>query len=228
MQDSSQTLAIFDLDNTLLGGDSDHAWGEFLIASDLVDEQHHRQTNDGFYQDYCDGTLDINAYLRFALTPIAGKTPTELEPLHNAFMSDVIAPMWLPKAEALLQQHRDAGDYLLIITATNDFITRPIAKKLGVDDILASDAEIVEGRYTGEPTGIPCFKEGKVKRLHQWLQEPQQQASGFKLADAWFYSDSHNDIPLLEAVGNAVAVDADEKLLAHANASGWRSISLRD
>lgn len=218
-----QTLAIFDLDNTLLGGDSDHAWGEFLISKGLVDAQAHRASNDGFYQDYNDGTLDITAYLSFALEPIAGQSPAQLVELHNEFMREVIDTMWLNKAESLLNKHRSAGDYTLIITATNDFITRPIAKKLAVDDILASNAEIKDGIYTGKPTGIPCFKEGKVTRLNLWLED-----YSFELADAWFYSDSYNDLPLLNAVGHPVVVDGDDRLLAHAESVGWQSISLRD
>lgn len=218
-----QRLAIFDLDNTLLGGDSDHAWGEFLITKGLVDANTHRAINDRFYQDYCDGTLDINAYLSFALQPIAGQSPAQLVELHKEFMHEVIESIWLSKAEALLNKHRAAGDYTLIITATNDFITRPIAKKLAVDDILASNAEIKDGLYTGKPTGIPCFKEGKVTRLNLWLEN-----YAFDLADAWFYSDSHNDIPLLNAVGNPVVVDGDTALLAHASSANWQCISLRD
>ena len=224
---SPQTLAIFDLDNTLLGGDSDHAWGEFLINKNLVDAKQHRETNDGFYQAYCDGTLDINAYLVFVLATLSGKSADELNDLHNDFMAEMIAPMWLHKAEAVLQQHRDNGDSLLIITATNDFITRPIANKLGVDDILASNAEIKNGVYTGKPTGVPCFKEGKVTRLQQWLEQQRINGLAFDLSNAWFYSDSHNDIPLLEAVGKPVAVDADATLTAHANAAGWQSMSFR-
>lgn len=220
---TTPTLAIFDLDNTLLAGDSDHAWGEFLIAQKLVDAAAFKIQNDQFYADYCAGTLDIDAYLSFALAPLAGKTCTELEPLHNQFMDSMIAPLRLKKADALLKKHKDSGDYLLIITATNSFITTPIAKSLGVDDIIASDAEVIDGKYSGKPTGIPCFQEGKVKRLKAWLANKP-----FSMNNAYFYSDSHNDIPLLEAVGHPVAVDADEKLLEYAAARHWPSISLRN
>lgn len=216
------TLAIFDLDNTLLAGDSDHAWGEFLIAQKLVDANTHQQQNDAFYNDYVSGALDITAYLQFALQFVAGKSTQQLEPLHNAFIEQMIAPMMLPKANALLKQHRDAGDYLLIITATNNFVTEPIAKLLQVDDILASNAEIVDGKYTGQPAGTPCFHQGKVERLTTWLAN-----KSFDLADTYFYSDSHNDIPLLTAVGKPIAVDPDEKLRAHAAEQCWPVISLR-
>lgn len=220
---TQKMLAIFDLDNTLLGGDSDHAWGEFLIATGAVDGKKHQATNDGFYQDYCDGSLDIHAYLRFVLATIKGKTPAELIPLHEQFMAEAIAPMRLAKADSLLKQHREAGDYLLIITATSDFITRPIAETLGVDDILASTAEINHGVYTGQPQGTPCFQEGKITRLQEWLVDHT-----FDLANASFYSDSHNDLPLLKEVGRPVAVDADEKLTHYATKHGWELMSLRD
>lgn len=217
-----QKLALFDLDNTLLAGDSDHAWGEFLVARELVDSDSHRRRNDAFYEDYLKGQLDIDAYLRFALEPLAGKTPAELKPLHDDFMNSVIAPMMQDSARALIDSHRQRGDRLVIITATNAFITAPIAAALGINDLLASEAELIDGRYTGAPTGIPCYHEGKVKRLNEWMKDRP-----YELEQAWFYSDSHNDIPLLEKVGNPVAVDADEKLLTHASERGWRTMSLR-
>ena len=220
--DASPVLAIFDLDNTLLGGDSDHAWGEFLISEGLVDAEDHKRENDRFYSDYCAGQLDIDAYLRFALKAIAGRSREEVSKLHEVFMRDTIAPMRLPKAEQLLAQHRNQGHYLLVITATADVISAPIATALGVDDVLASNAELVDGKYTGAPTGQPCFQHGKVLRLEQWLDNHH-----YPLEDAFFYSDSHNDLPLLEAVGQPVAVDADDKLVEHARQRGWPCISLR-
>ena len=223
MPHGQQKLAIFDLDNTLLKGDSDHAWGEFLIQKGLVDAVEYKKANDGFFQDYNNGTLDINAYLSFALKPIAGQSADALTALHGEFMATCVAPMRLVQADALLAKHREAGDYLLIITATNDFVTRPIAQLLGVDDILASNAEHIDGVYTGKPAGTPCFKEGKVTRLNEWLAD-----NPFDLSEACFYSDSRNDIPLLEVVGHAVAVDADSALLAHAAKAGWPAISLRE
>ena len=221
MQQTS-SLAIFDLDNTLLGGDSDHAWGEFLIERGLVDASEHRRQNDAFYGAYEDGTLDIQAYLEFALRPLAGQTPAQLEPLHREFMQQMIEPMRLPLADALLDMHRARGDQLLIITATNEFITRPIARWLGVEELLACGAELVEGRYTGMPCGTPCFQQGKVQRLQAWLGD-----KSLTLKDATFYSDSHNDLPLLEAVAVPVAVDADATLQAYAVRKGWRTMSLR-
>lgn len=216
-------LAIFDLDNTLLGGDSDHAWGEFLVEQGLVDPDHHRRQNDEFYRQYCEGGLDIDAYLRFALAPLAGKTVQELIPLHAAFMASHIQPMMLSKATALIEQHRQAGDTLMIITATNDFVTGPIARELGIAVLLASQAEVVDGRYTGKPTGLPCFQHGKVTRLEQWMA-----ANNATLDGSYFYSDSHNDLPLLSEVDHPVAVDPDERLAAVASEKGWPIISLRD
>lgn len=216
-------LAIFDLDNTLLAGDSDYSWGEFLVQKNLVDAQTYAEANDRFYQQYKAATLDIHEYLRFSLAPLTRYSLDELAVLHAEFMRDFIEPMMLPKAKALLQEHRAQGDYLLIITATNSFVTHPIAKHLGVDDILASDAEIVDGRYTGNGTGTPCFQGGKVVRLNEWLKE-----KNYDLTDAYFYSDSINDLPLLEKVPNPVAVDPDDRLRAAAQERGWKIMSLRD
>jgi HAD superfamily hydrolase (TIGR01490 family) len=216
-------LAIFDLDNTLLGGDSDHAWGEFLCEQGLVDAAGFARQNDQFYRDYQSGDLDIDAYLRFALAPLAGQPAERLARWHRAFMADKITPMMLPAARALVERHRDAGDELLIITATNSFITRPIAAALGIDELIACEGEIVDGLYTGEPAGVPAFHEGKVVRLRQWLA-----GRSTSLAGACFYSDSHNDLPLLQLVDRPVAVDPDDILRRHAQARGWPIISLRD
>ncbi|MEH6470679.1 MAG: HAD family hydrolase [Halopseudomonas sp.] len=215
-------LAIFDLDNTLLGGDSDHAWGEFLVEQGLVEPDRYQQANDGFYQDYLRGELDIYAYQAFALEPLTHFEPEQLSQLHQQFMQLKIVPMMLDKATELLQQHRQAGDFILIITATNRFVTGPIAEHLGVDDILATEPELIDGRYTGQLIGTPCYQEGKVVRLNQWLEERDHDLSG-----SYFYSDSRNDIPLLELVDHPIAVDADEALTQHAKAKGWSLISLR-
>lgn len=215
-------LAIFDLDNTLLAGDSDHAWGEFLVARQLVDSEEHQRRNDEFYVQYQQGGLDIDAYLRFALAPIAGQSPAELAPLHRDFMENYIAAMQLPKATALIDKHRQQGHTLMIITATNRFVTGPIAKALGIDILLASEAEIIDGAYTGQSEDIPCFQEGKVVRLNRWLRE-----NGKDLADSYFYSDSHNDLPLLKQVDHPVAVDPDQTLRDYAAQQGWPIISLR-
>lgn len=215
-------LAIFDLDNTLLAGDSDYTWGQFLVNKKLVDAKAYTAVNDRFYQEYKAGTLNIEEYLSFSLAPLTRYTMAELAELHREFMQDYIEPMILPKALALLKQHREAGDYLLIITATNSFVTKPIAARLGVDDILASDAEIVDNRYTGRGTGTACFQDGKVIRLHDWLATHR-----YSLDSAYFYSDSINDLPLLEQVPNPVAVDPDERLTKIACERGWTIMSLR-
>ncbi|MFT5720438.1 MAG: HAD superfamily hydrolase (TIGR01490 family) [Motiliproteus sp.] len=215
-------LAIFDLDNTLLAGDSDHAWGEFLVEQGLVDPQFYKQANDDFYQDYLRGTLDVFAYQAFALKPLTRFEPERLTQLHQQFMQLKILPIMLDKAASLLARHRQAGDFLLIITATNRFVTGPIAALLGVDDMLATEPEMIRGRYTGKLIGTPCFQEGKVVRLNEWLKEGDQTLDG-----SYFYSDSCNDIPLLERVDHPVAVDADASLTEHANAKGWSLISLR-
>lgn len=215
-------LAIFDLDNTLIAGDSDHSWGVFLVEKQLVDAEIYRQANDGFYADYKNGTLDIRAYLQFSLAPLTQHSMEVLQKLHAEFMRHHIEPLMLTKAEALLQYHKARGDHLLIITATNGFVTRPIAKRLGVDDILATDPEILDGNYTGNFVGEPCFQAGKITHLHEWLKHNHHSLEG-----AYFYSDSINDLPLLEQVDHPVVVDADERLAAIAQERGWKAISLR-
>lgn len=217
------TLAIFDLDNTLIGGDSDNLWGQFVCERGLVDAEDFAARNEQFYQDYKNGSLDIDAYLRFALSSLAGHPRELIDAWHREFMRTKIEPLLLPQAGQLLADHRQRGHQLLIITATNEFITRPIAELLGVSELIACEGEIVDGRYTGEPRGIPSFHAGKVTRLRQWLAKHDAD-----LAGAFFYSDSHNDLPLLELVDNPVAVDPDDKLRARALAQGWPVISLRD
>jgi len=215
-------LAIFDLDNTLLAGDSDHLWGEFLVEQGAVDGQHYKRENDRFYQEYRDGTLDIYEFLRFSLRPLADNSLSQLHVWHAQYMREKIEPIMLPAAAALLEQHRRDGACLLIITATNHFVTAPIAQRLGVDDLLATEPELKDGAYTGEVINPPCFREGKVERLTQWLR-----AQGKDLAESWFYSDSHNDLPLLELVTHPVAVDPDDTLRQHAEMRGWPVMSLR-
>lgn len=216
------TLAIFDLDNTLIAGDSDHLWGCYLCDRGLVDGAAFAERNEQFYRDYQAGNLDVHAYLRFALAPLAGRDPGELARWHREFMAEVIEPLMLPAAAELIADHRRRGDTPLIITATNAFITGPIATALGIEHLLACEAEVVDGRYTGEPVGVPSFGAGKVTRLEAWRAE-----RGVSLEGAWFYSDSHNDLPLLRRVDNPVAVDPDDTLRRHAEASGWPVISLR-
>ncbi len=216
-------LAIFDLDNTLIAGDSDHSWGEFLVAEQRVDAQQFKKSNDQFYADYVAGSLDIFAYLEFSLRPLTEISMTELRELHTKFMQQVIAPMQLPKAKALLQKHRDAGDRLLIITATNRFVIEPICHSLGVTEFLSADPEIVDGRYTGKVVGTPTYQQGKVTRLKEWMKEQSETLEG-----SWFYSDSANDLPLLLEVDNPVAVDPCDRLRENAEDKQWPIISLRD
>ena len=215
-------LAIFDLDNTLIGGDSDHAWGEFLCEKGIVDKQEYSRANDYFYEQYKSGTLDIIEYLDFALRPLTQYSQAQLDELHQQFMAEKIAPIMLPKAKELLANHKANGDYLLIITATNSFITAPIAEALGVDAILATDPEMIDGKYTGKVAGTPCFQDGKVTRLNTWLED-----NDFSLTGSYFYSDSHNDLPLLKKVDNPVAVNPDETLEAYAADQLWPVLDLR-
>lgn len=217
------SLAIFDLDNTLLSIDSDHAWGEFLLEQGAVDPVAYREANERFMADYNAGTLDMAAFLAMALKPLAENTPEQLAAWHQQFMASKIEPHILPKAEELLARHRTKGDTLLIITATNRFITAPIAERLGVDDLIAVDPEMIDGHYTGRVSGVPSYREGKVTRLKQWLEDQDLTMDG-----AWFYSDSHNDLPLLEQVEHPVAVDPDDTLREVAETRHWRIMSLRD
>ena len=220
---SAVSLAIFDLDNTLLSIDSDHAWGEFLLEQGAVDPVAYREANERFMADYNAGTLDMAAFLEMALKPLAENTPEQLAAWHQQFMASKIEPHILPKAEELLARHRTKGDTMLIITATNRFITGPIAERLGVDDLIAVDPEMVDGRYTGRVDGVPSYREGKVIRLQAWLE-----AQDITMDGAWFYSDSHNDLPLLEKVDHPVAVDPDDTLRKVAEERHWRIMSLRD
>ncbi|MGM0564093.1 MAG: HAD family hydrolase [Pseudomonadota bacterium] len=215
-------LAIFDLDNTLLHGDSDYSWGQFLCRQGVVDAEEYTRVNQGFYHDYERGDLDIGAFLEFALKPLADNEPDQLERWHAEFMRDVVEPMVLPRGEALLEEHRQRGDTLMIITATNHFVTAPIARRLGVEHLIATDPEYCDGRYTGRVSGTPSFQAGKVDRLQDWLAE-----HGEGLAGSYFYSDSQNDIPLLERVDHPYAVDPSPQLREHAERQGWPVISLR-
>lgn len=216
-------LAIFDLDNTLLAGDSDHLWGQFLAEQGIIKDDHYEQANHIFYQQYQAGTLDIYEFLAFQLAPLGKHSPSQLEIWRSQYLEEKIRPIILPRAQELLTWHRSQGHTLLIITATNHFITQPIAKMLQVDNLIATEPEIRDGYYTGRVDGIPSYREGKVTRLKAWLKE-----RAFTLEASWFYSDSHNDIPLLERVTYPVAVDPDEKLDTHARENDWTIISLRE
>ncbi|KPW39021.1 HAD family hydrolase [Pseudomonas coronafaciens pv. atropurpurea] len=215
-------LALFDLDNTLLGGDSDHAWGDYLCQRGILDAATYKTRNDEFYQDYLAGTLNMTDYLNFTLEILGNTDMAQLEEWHREFMRDCIEPMILPKALELIGKHREADDKLVVITATNRFVTAPIVARLGIDTLLATECEMLDGRYTGRTTDIPCFREGKVTRLNQWLED-----NAFSLEDSYFYSDSMNDLPLLEQVANPVAVDPDANLRAEAERRGWPVITLR-
>ncbi len=216
------TLAIFDLDNTLLAGDSDYLWGQFLVDKGAVDPVQYEQANDLFYEQYKQGSLDIMEFLEFALRPLAQYDMQQLAQWHTEFMQTKVESLLLPRAITLIEKHRQSGDTLMIITATNRFVTQGIANKLGIDNLLATEPEIKENQYTGKVSGTPCFQEGKVTRLHDWLKN-----SSCSLQDSWFYSDSHNDLPLLKLVTHPVAVDADEILNEYATQQHWQSISLR-
>jgi len=216
-------LALFDLDNTLLSGDSDHGWGEFLVKKKLVDETHYKAANEKFYEQYKQGRLDIHEYSRFSFAPLAEYSMEKLAALHNEFMQDVIQPMIGEKAKALVKYHQEKGHVLLVITATNSFITKPIVKAFGIKHILATEPKILHGCYVNEIDGTPCFHEGKVVRLQQWLKGNQM-----NLVGSYFYSDSHNDLPLMEIVENPIAVDPDDTLAVIAKNRGWPVISLLD
>jgi HAD superfamily hydrolase (TIGR01490 family) len=217
-----KSLALFDLDHTLLNGDSDHAWGHFLAEQGVVNGDEHRQRNEAFWQQYKDGTLDINAYLRFALAPIAGKSDADLAVLQATFMREKIEPMIGSAALRLLEKH--AGELCAIVTATNAFVTKPIAQRFGVEHLIACDVEKVAGRYTGNPTGMPSFREGKVARVDAWLSSMGLRVEDFETS--WFYSDSFNDLPLLKRVNRPVAVNPDATLRQFAIEQGWPVLDL--
>ncbi|MBF0382262.1 MAG: HAD family hydrolase [Magnetococcales bacterium] len=216
------TIALFDLDNTLLAGDSDYMWGQFLVKNKMVDGPLFERENQRFYEEYAAGVLDIHEYLTFQLGVLARFDKNELDGLRLKFLAENIEPIITKKSRQLLKKHRDNGDVLVIITATNSFVTTPIAKALEVEHLIATNVEIKNGQYTGKSTGTPCFQEGKVTLLKDWLGQNQLDLKG-----SWFYSDSHNDLPLLKVVDNPVAVDPDNKLENYAQNNGWPIISLR-
>jgi len=215
-------LAIFDLDNTLLGGDSDYLWAEFLVENKIVDGKNYRQTNQDFYDQYLAGTMDIFEFLAFQLKPLADNSPADLNRWRAIYLAEKIEPIILPAAQALITKHRQQGDTLLIITATNSFITTPIAEKLGIPSLIATEPEVINGIYTGKVTGTPSYQEGKVKRLQEWLD-----TQNLTLEGSYFYSDSHNDLPLLDLVEHPIAVDPDPDLQTIAQQRGWKILSLR-
>lgn len=215
-------LTLFDLDNTLLGGDSDHAWGQYLCEIGAVDPAGHAARNERFYADYQAGTLDIDEFLAFQLEPLARHPRNRLETWRETFVRERIEPMLLPRALDLIETHRRRGHHLAIITATNRFITEPIALRLGIDHLLATEPELIDGEYTGQHQGTPCFQNGKVTVLQAWLE-----AMDLHPTATWFYSDSINDVPLLEWADHAIVVDPDPRLAELAATRGWPQISLR-
>ncbi|CAN6132869.1 SerB Phosphoserine phosphatase [Methylophilaceae bacterium] len=220
-----QNLALFDLDNTLLAGDSDYNWSLFLIKQGLLDEKTHHERNEQFYLDYKNGNLDIYKFLAFQLKPLSEHSVADLNALHAKYMDSVIRPMMTKKAQDLVNQHKAQGDLCLVITATNSFVTKPIAQAYGIAHLIGTDPEMVNGAYTGGVAGVPSFQEGKVTRLKLWLAERGQVLADFE--QSYFYSDSHNDLPLMKLVTHPVAVDADAKLTDYAQQHGWPHISLR-
>ena len=218
----NRRLVLFDLDNTLLTGDSDFEWAQFLIEQGVLDREVYEAQNQAFYDQYKAGTLDIHAFLDFQLKPLSRHPRAQLDAWHRQYMDIKVRPMMRAQARALIEGHR--GDLCAMITATNSFVTGPIAREFGVAHLIATEPEQRGGEFTGRVSGIPCFKEGKVKRLDAWLGGQGKTLAAFD--ESWFYSDSHNDLPLLERVTHPVAVHPDEKLRVHAQRRGWKIASL--
>jgi HAD superfamily hydrolase (TIGR01490 family) len=218
-------LALFDLDNTLLAGDSDYEWGQFLVDRGILERATYEAQNRAYFDQYVAGTLDIHEYLGFALRPLAEHKPEDLDRWHGEFMRTRVLPMVSPAARALVRSHLERGDLCAIITATNSFVTAPIVREFAVTHLIATEPESRDGRFTGRVAGTPCFREGKVRRLDEWLSAQGRRLGDF--AQSSFYSDSHNDLPLLERVTRPVAVDPDEALRIEAGRRGWEVISLR-
>lgn len=220
-------LALFDLDNTLLDGDSDFEWAQFLIGKGVLDREVHEATNLAFFEQYKAGTLDIHAFLDFQLAPLARHSRAELDAWHREFLATCIRPLISTAARTLVRRHAEAGDLLAIVTATNSFVTGAIAREFGIPHLIGTVAavDVANGAFSGAPTGIPSFREGKIARVDSWLESLGLWWGSF--ADSFFYSDSHNDLPLMHKVNTPVAVDPDDKLRQHATSRGWRIISLR-
>jgi HAD superfamily hydrolase (TIGR01490 family) len=225
MGTTRQRLTLFDLDNTLLAGDSDHGWAQFLIEVGAVDGVTYERRNAAFFADYKAGRLDIHAFLDFQLGPMAEHDPTQLLAWRERFLAEKIRPMLLPAAQAIVGQRLSAGDLVAVVTATNSFVTRPIAAMYGITNLVATEPEMADGRFTGRVAGEPCFRAGKLTCVDAWLAGRDQGLRDFH--ESWFYSDSHNDLPLLDAVTHAVAVDPDPILAGHAAARGWQIVSWR-
>jgi len=216
-------LALFDLDNTLLSGDSDFEWAQFLIEKEVLDREVYEARNQEFFEAYKAGTLDIHEFLDFQLKPLSRHPRKQLDQWHAEFMEHKIMPIISQKARDLVDSHHD--DARVIVTATNSFVTWPIAREFGVENLIATEPEEVDGEFTGRVSGTPAFREGKVQRLKEWLGEHELEWEMFE--ETWFYSDSLNDLPLLDIVSHPVAVDPDETLKEHALEEDWQLISLR-
>lgn len=219
-------LALFDLDNTLLNGDSDFEWSQFLIRIGVLDRELFQVKNQIFYDQYKAGTLDINEFLDFQLKPLSHHARKTLDVWHEQFMRETVLPMVTLAARDLVEQHRMAGDICVIITATNRFVTAPIAQVFGIENLIATEPEEMAGEFTGGVADVPCFREGKITRLNNWLAERGWTLESF--SDSVFYSDSMNDLPLLSMVQTPIAVNPDPTLRTHAEQHGWPIIFLRD
>ena len=220
-------LALFDLDHTLLPIDSDHQWGEFLARIGAVDAVKQREKNDQFYRDYQAGVLDNQAFLDFQLAPLAKYSRIQLDEWHLQYMREVIQPFIKPQARALVKQHLDQGDLCVMVTATNEFVTAPIAKVFGIEHLIATDLGRVAGpssAFNGKAAGVPTYKEGKVVRTKQWLETRQLSFKSFSAS--YFYSDSKNDLPLLEQVSHPIATNPDATLRQVAQERAWRILDL--
>ena len=218
-------LVLFDLDNTLLDGDSDFAWAQFLIAKGVLDREVQEARNVAFYEQYKAGTLDIFEFLDFQLAPLARHPRAQLDAWHREFMAEAIAPMITDRARALAHEHLMRGALVAVVTATNSFVTGPIVREFGIAHLVATIPAQEQGAFTGKPRGMPAFKAGKIERVEAWLESLGLYLGSFERS--WFYSDSHNDLPLMSRVSDPVAVDPDNILRAHAMAHGWPVISLR-
>ena len=213
-------LTIFDLDNTLLAGDSDRAWGQYIVEKKIVSDAFLVES-EKFYNSYYEGDLDIDGFLAFCLKPLTENKLSELLELRKGFIEDKIKPMMLEEAIRTVEQKKIEGP-VIIATATNSFVTRPIADLFEIKDLIATEFVIKDNEFTGEVDGIPCFREGKVKKVEEWVE-----ANGYDLSSATFYSDSFNDLPLLEKVETAIVVDGDDKLIEQAKNNDWECISFR-
>ena len=218
-------LAIFDLDNTLLDGDSDYNWGLYLVKKGYLDEGEYKEQNQKFFEEYQVGKLDIFAFAEFQFRFLKNNTRKFLNDVRSDYINEIIKPMILKKAVDLVNQHKETGDRLLIITATNSFITKPIGELFGIDELIGTDPEEHLGEFTGKVKGTPSFKEGKVTRLFDWLDEKNLKLVDFE--ETFFYSDSHNDLALLEVVTNPVVVNGDKILLEKAHEKNWPKLHLK-